>query len=196
MIKVGLTGGIGSGKSTVAKILIAEGVPVYIADEKSKYLLDNDTNVISAVSQEFGKEIYISGIADRKLLASIVFDNPERLAKLNSILHPAVERDFERWAKQYQGVPYVIEESAILFESRANRNMDLTITVSAPIEVRVERAIKRDKCSREAIIARIENQISDSEREKLADFIIVADDKKLLIPQVLELHNKLINKEL
>lgn len=196
MIKVGLTGGIGSGKSTVAKILIAEGVPVYIADEKSKYLLDNDTNVISAVSQEFGREIYISGIADRKLLASIVFDNPERLAKLNSILHPAVERDFEQWAKQYQGVPYVIEESAILFESNAHRNMDFIVTVSAPEEVRIERATRRDNCSREAVAARIKNQMSDQQREQGADFVIVADNKKLLIPQVLELHNKLINKTL
>jgi dephospho-CoA kinase len=196
MIKVGLTGGIGSGKSTVAKILIAEGVPVYIADEKSKYLLDNDTNVISAVSQEFGKEIYISGIADRKLLASIVFDNPERLAKLNSILHPAVERDFEQWAQQHCDCPYVVEESAILLESNAHRNMDFIVTVSAPEEVRIERATRRDNCSREAVAARIKNQMSDQQREQCADFVIVADNQKLLIPQVLELHNKLINKRL
>ena len=196
MIKVGLTGGIGSGKSTVAKILISEGIPVYIADEKSKFILDNSPDVIKAVSEEFGEEIYISGFADRRLLASLVFDNPQRLAKLNSILHPAVERDFEQWAQQYQDAPYVVEESAILFESNAHRNMDFIVTVSAPEEVRIERATRRDHCNREAVEARIKNQMSDELREKGADFVIVADNKKMLIPQVLELHNKLINKTL
>lgn len=196
MIKVGLTGGIGSGKSTVAKILISEGIPVYIADEKSKFILDNSPDVIKAVSEEFGEDIYVSGIADRRLLASLVFDNPERLAKLNSILHPAVERDFEQWAQQHKDAPYVIEESAILFESNAHRNMDFIVTVSAPEEVRIERATRRDNCSREAVAARIKNQMSDQQREQGADFVIVADNKQLLIPQVLELHNKLINKRL
>ena len=194
MIRVGLTGGIGSGKSTVAKILATLGIPVYIADEKSKILLDNDPIVVEAVKKEFGEEIYKFGYADRKLLAAIVFDNKQRLEILNSIIHPAVERDFIKWANEQHHVPYVIEESAILFESNAHLNMDVVVTVSAPIEIRIERAMRRDNSSREQILSRINNQISDSQREKFADFIITSDEKNLLIPQVLSLHKQLINR--
>ena len=194
MIRVGLTGGIGSGKSTVARILAAEGIPVYTADSRSKLLLDNDPLVIDAVSAEFGQKIYQQGIADRKLLAEIVFTDRKRLEILNSIMHPAVERDFIRWSAEQQNVPYVIEESAILFESNAHLNMDFVVTVSAPIEVRLNRATRRDNCSRDQIVARINNQMSDQQREELADFVITTDDKKLLIPQVLSLHKLLIDR--
>jgi dephospho-CoA kinase len=190
MLKVGLTGGLGSGKTTVAAIFQVLNVPVYYADDASKKLLNENAAIKKAVINAFGEKSYSNGTPDRKFLASLVFNNPEKLSILNSILHPATILDAAEWIS-HQSAPYIIKEAALLFESGSNESLDYIIGISAPLRLRLERAIKRDNISEIEVMSRINNQMNEDEKLKRCDFIIVNDEEQMLIPQVLKLHQHL-----
>ncbi|MCL6461721.1 MAG: dephospho-CoA kinase [Flavobacterium micromati] len=168
---IGLTGGIGSGKTTIANYFHAFGIPIYIADDEAKKLMDS-YELKNAVQNTFGKAIMENGIMSREKLAKIVFDNPEDLEKLNAIVHPAVKSHFKKWLSQHKAAAYIIYEAAILFESGSFKNCDYIVTVTAPIETRIERVIKRDNSSREKILKRMDAQWTDTQRISKSDFII------------------------
>ncbi|MEN6291744.1 MAG: dephospho-CoA kinase [Methanobacterium sp.] len=167
---VGITGGIGSGKTTITKYIESLGYPVYIADDEAKKLLDTP-NVIKELTDTFGSEVTQDGLVDRKKLASFVFGNKDNLKKLNEIIHPKVREHFINWVKQFD-TPLVFKEAAILFESGAYKDCDYTILVTAPEEVRVERVIKRDNTTREEVLNRIRSQWSDEDKAKLSNYVI------------------------
>ncbi len=189
MLKIGLTGGLGSGKSTVAHIFEVLDIPVYYADAASKKLMNEDRKVKAAVKNAFGKEVYPEGNLDRKYLAEIVFKDEKKLELLNSIVHPATISDAKHWMKQ-QTSPYVIKEAALIFESGSNKFLDFVIGVKAPLALRLDRAMKRDNISKEDAIARINKQMNEEEKMKLCDFIIENNEEQMVIPQVIALHNK------
>lgn len=192
MLRIGLTGGIGSGKTTAAGIFETLDVPVYYADTAARRLMSESETLKKALRNEFGKDIWSdNGEPDRKLLADIVFSDVKKLQLLNSIIHPATIADAEEWIGK-QTSAYVIKEAALLFESGSNKNLDLVIGVDAPLELRIERAVARDKTSREQVIARINKQMPEDQKLSLCDFVIVNDEQHLLIPQVLELHQKFL----
>jgi len=194
MLKLGITGGIGSGKTTVCRLFELLGIPVYYADDESKKLLEEDQLVKEQVIKTFSDSILNDlGTIDRKKLAAIVFNNKEQLEKLNAILHPAVGQHFENWLKKQNAV-YILKEAAILFESGAYKQVDKVLTVVAPLELKIQRTMKRDGVSREVVKKRIELQMSDEEKIKRSDFVITNNEQELLIPQVLSLHKQLINK--
>ena len=193
MIKVGLTGGIGSGKTLVSEVFIRLGIPVFNADNEAKAILNKDTEVISQIKKEFGENIYSAEGVDRQKLAEIVFNNPQALSKLNAIIHPRVHQYFYEWLKR-QDAKYVIEEAAILFESNAYKELDITINVHADELVRINRVVKRDNTTEEAVKSRMKNQMSDGERIKLADYTIYNNGDKMLLPQILEIHQNILNK--
>jgi dephospho-CoA kinase len=186
---VGLTGGIGSGKSTIAKVFETLGIPCYNSDTRAKLLYDMAA-IKKQVVEVFGEEVYKNNQLDRAYLASQVFTDREKLNALNEIIHPAVQEDFEAWKSQ-QSAPYILKEAAILFESGSYKNCDRVILVTAPIETRIERVIARDNSSREEILARIEKQWSDEQKIPLADFIIRNDGSEPITEQVIELHQAL-----
>ncbi len=189
--KVGITGGIGSGKSTVSKLFEFLGIPVYYADDEAKKLMVEDQKLIQELKDTFGEETYIDGVLNRAYLANLVFKNEKLLAKLNSIVHPALGRHYEQWHLQQQNVPYTIKEAAILFEMGAADHMDKVITVFAPMELRISRVIDRDDVSRESVINRISKQMPDEEKVKRADFVIMNDGSQSLIAQIIEIHKVL-----
>ncbi|MGV8994394.1 MAG: dephospho-CoA kinase [Flavobacterium sp.] len=180
---IGLTGGIGSGKSTVARYINSKGIPVYIADDEARLLTDS-VEVKDKIVATFGDKILNNGILDRKILSEIVFNNAENLQKLNSIIHPAVREHFINWLKLHQNNAYVVKEAAILFESGSYKDCDIIISVEAPQEVRIERVMLRDGTSREAVEARMRNQWSDEMRAEKSDFVIVNTDLKEMEAQV------------
>ena len=189
MIKIGITGGIGSGKSTVCRIFSLLGVPVYDSDSNARRLMNADPEVTARIRSLFGEGTYRDGELDRRLLASRIFANGKLRGELNRIVHPAVSRDFLDWAQRQRG-PYVLQEAAILFESGAWRDMDAVVAVSAPEPVRIRRAMRRDSSSEEAVRARMAAQIGEAERVERADYVILADDRELVVPQVLSLHER------
>lgn len=189
MIKVGLTGGIGSGKTTVAKVFETLGIPVYYADDKAKYLMSTNQELKASITQHFGNHSFKNDELDRKYLASIVFNNKEKLELLNSLTHPVTIRDAEEWMN-LQTTPYIIKEAALLFESGAAEKLDYVIGVYAPQHIRVKRVMDRDKLSVEEVMKRISRQIDEEMKMKLCDFIITNNDQQLVIPQVLELDKK------
>ena len=189
MIKVGLTGGIGSGKTTVAKLFESLGIPVYYADDKTKYLMNNNAALKNSIIQHFGNEVYKDGALNRKYLASIVFNDKKKLDLLNSLTHPITIIDADEWMNR-QTTPYVIKEAALLFESGAAEKLDYVIGVYAPQHIRVQRVISRDKLPVEEVMKRITRQIDEEKKMKLCNFIITNNDKQLVIPQVLELDKK------
>ncbi len=189
---IGLTGGIGSGKSTVARYFSDHGIPVYYADEAGRQVL-SDPAIIAMVSEAFGPAILRNGVIDRKALADIVFADPGALAILNGIVHPAVRADFERWKQENRNRPLVIREAAILFESGSHADCDKVILVTAPLEKRIERVMKRDDVSREAVLARMQNQWDDKKKSSLSDFIIVNDDLRQTELQCAKILKKLKN---
>lgn len=168
---IGLTGGIGSGKTTIAKYFQAKGVPVYIADDEAKKIMKNK-EVIGKIIDAFGVEILENKVINRSKLSSIVFNNPAKLKTLNSIIHPEVKAHFLEWVSQHQHFPFVVKEAAILFESGSYKDCDQIIVVTAPKETRIERVIKRDKISREEVEARMINQWSDELKITLSDYLI------------------------
>lgn len=189
MLRIGLTGGIGSGKSVISRMFASLGVPVYDSDTVAKHLMNTSDDLKSGLVKLFGSSAYNEGLLDRSFVAARVFSDKDMLRELNSIVHPAVGYDFRQWAAQREadGSPYVIHESAILFESGIARIMDYTVTVSAPVELRVARAVERDSSDPQKVRARIAHQMDDPERESLADYIIHSGERDLLMPQVMEL---------
>ncbi len=186
MLRIGLTGGIGSGKSTAAKIFETLGIPVYYADDASKRLMNKNEELKAAIQKQFGKEIYTDGKLNRKLLSSFVFNNPEKLALLNSIVHPATIKDAEDWM-QKQTAPYAIKEAALIFESGSQEHLDKVIGVYAPVAVRISRVMQRDNVSREEVISRMNRQINEDIKMRLCNYVVINDEQQLLIPQVLKL---------
>ncbi len=192
MIKVGLTGNIGSGKSTVARIFEILGVPVYHSDKKAKEFL-SVPEVKDKLKTEFGQTVFAGNEIDRKKLANIVFNDKEAIGFLNSLIHPLVRKDFENWCSINNTEPYVIQEAAILFESGFYKLFDKTIVVSCPEEIAVEHVMKRDQVNERAVRERMKNQWDQEKKMKLSDFIIYNDNEQLLIPQVMHIHKELNN---
>ena len=192
MIKIGLTGGIGSGKSTVAKVFEVLGIPVYSADDAGKRLMNEDEELKQKIKNAFGEAAYPGGILDRKYLADIVFKSPEKLALLNSFVHPATFEDAERWMQQ-QTTAYAIKEAAIIFESGAQEYLDHVIGVYAPAPLRILRTMHRDNISRDEVLSRMNKQIDETIKMRLCDFVINNDEQELLIPQVIALHKQLLS---
>ena len=169
---IGLTGGIGSGKSTVANYIASKGIPVYIADEEAKKLMDSKV-IIKKIQAIFEESILTNeGNLDRKKIASIVFNSPEKLVELNNIVHPEVKKHFTNWVKKQKNHPFVVKEVAILFETKGNLACDKVIMITAPEEIRIERAMKRDNVDRESILNRIKNQLPEAEKIKMSDFVV------------------------
>ena len=189
---IGLTGGIGSGKTTIAKHFASLGVPVYIADDEAKKLMDNP-EIIEKLQTVFGNEIIENEKIDRKALAQIVFQNPKKLKKLNSIIHPAVKKHFTDWLSTYKNHPIIIKEAAILFESGSYKDCDAIITVTSPLEERINRVMKRDNATRETILHRINNQWTDEQRISKSDYIITNISVNEALKQAEEILKKLNN---
>lgn len=190
---VGITGGIGSGKSTVSSIIKVLGYSVYNSDSRSHELVNSDSRIVWSIKNMFGDELYQRGVLDRKALAAIVFKDRSKLKALNEVIHPAVSDDFIAW-KHAQQSKLLFKEAAILFESGAYRMVDSIILVKAPELIRIDRVMRRDGVEESLVKERISNQWSDEEKEKLSDYIISADDKHLVIPQVLNIIAKLNNE--
>ena len=196
MLKVGITGGIGSGKTIVCNVFELLGIPVYYSDEESKGLLDNNAVVKENVLKIFGNDILTdSGIIDRKKLSALVFEDKTKLQQLNAIVHPAVAKHFDEWVKLHATGNYILKEAAILFESGADKQVDTVITVTAPLELKIQRAISRDKISKEQVEQRMSNQWTDEKKIKLSEFVIYNDEDQMLIPQVLKIHELLSAKK-
>jgi dephospho-CoA kinase len=191
-LRVGLTGGIGTGKSTVALIFELLGIPVYDADSMAKKLMEDDDDLIATIKEEFGNETYVGGKLNRQFLAEMVFNNEPLLAKLNAMVHPVVAEHFTNWTTQYSS-GFILKEAALLFETGSYKELDYVILVHSPLETRVERIKNRDpQRSSEQILSIMERQMPVAEALELADFVINNDEGHMLIPQVLQLQTKLI----
>jgi len=190
-LKIGITGGIGSGKTFLAKLFEALGVPVYNADEEAKRLMNSDTRIKKQLIELFGEATYKDGKLDRTFLAAIVFSDKEKLELLNGIVHPIVIQEAKDWAER-QTSRYSLKEAALLFESGSYKELDYTILVTAPMDVRIQRVIKRDGVTEQQVRERISKQLSDEEKLQLADFVIVNDGITPLLPQVWTLHQKFL----
>ncbi len=190
-LKIGLTGGIGSGKTTIAKIFELLNIPVYYADAASKRLYQTDRQLIQKMKEHFGDHIYVNDQLNRTQLASIVFNDPEKLTLLNSLVHPPTIRDALEWMKA-QTTAYVIKEAALLFESGSAVGLDYVIGVSAPALVRIKRVMDRDGVTREEVLNRMTRQMKEEDKIKLCDFVIINNERELVIPQVMKLHEKLM----
>ena len=191
MLKIGLTGGIGSGKSTVAKVFETLGIPVYYADDAAKRLMNEDATLRNAIIRHFGPAAYKDGILDRKFIAGIVFNDRTQLDILNSLTHPVTIRDAETWMSR-QTAPYALKEAALLFESGAAEKLDYIIGVYAPQHLRIRRVMQRDNASTEEVLKRISRQIDEEMKMKLCDFIIQNNEEQLVLPQVIRLHEQLL----
>ncbi|WP_339785385.1 dephospho-CoA kinase [uncultured Imperialibacter sp.] len=191
---VGVTGGIGSGKSTVCKVFEVLGVPVYNSDNRAKALMVEDKRLVEEIKAAFGEEAYPDGQnLNRSFLAKEVFSNPSKLQKLNSLVHPAVGRDFASWVAVQSNQPYVIKEAALLFETGSNNSLDSIVLVTAPEELRVRRVLARDPQRNEKQVRDIiGNQLKDEEKKKLADYVLNNNEQELLVPEVVALHEELL----
>ena len=190
MLKIGLTGGIGSGKSTVAKIFETLGIPVYYADDAAKELMNTDPDLKELIIKNFGANVYTDNKLNRSYLASIVFADKLKLEILNSLTHPATINAANEWIALQKG-PYIIKEAALLFESDAHKHLDAIIGVSSPIALRMKRVMQRDNLTEEDVQKRINRQMDEAEKMRRCDYIIHNDESTLLIPQVLALDKKL-----
>jgi len=189
MLKIGITGNIGSGKTTVSKIFEILGIPVFYADDAAKKVMVTDEILINGVKAAFGEASYFDdGALNRKHIAAIVFNDPVKLARLNSLVHPATFRAFDTWVTNISGTPYVLKEAALLFESDSYKLCDYTVMVQSPLETRIKRVMQRDGLTRTEIESRESNQFTEEKKAQLADYLIKNDDRHLVIPQVLELH--------
>ncbi len=192
MLKIGITGGIGSGKTTVCRIFELLGISIYSADEEAKKIL-NEFDVKKSITNYFGNDVLNSDKnIDRKKLANLVFNDKENLQKLNSIVHPAVAKHFEEWCNKNQSSKYVLKEAAIMFESGAYKQVDNIIVVTAPVDLKIKRSVLRDNITEEQVIERMNNQLTDEEKIKRSQFVIYNDEQQLLIPQVLQIHQQIL----
>ncbi len=187
MLKIGLTGGIGSGKTTVANIFKVLGIPIFNADDVAKKIMEEDEVLITSIKKEFGELSYNNGRLNRNYLAGIVFKDAYKLDLLNSLTHPVTLAAAERWMQQ-QTSPYAIKEAALMFESAAASGVDYIIGVYAPIDIRIKRVMNRDGILRQDVLDRMNRQINEEIKMKLCDFVIQNDEQQLVIPQVLKLH--------
>ncbi len=187
---IGLTGGIGSGKSLVAKVFEHLGIGVFYSDLQAKSLYNNPV-FLQEIASEFGSDILKGGIFQPKRLAEIVFADKTKLKRLNAMVHPRVFELFERW-KSSQGSPYVLMESAILFENRLERHFARIITINTPIDVVIRRVMERDCCSKDEVLQRLSNQMPQEQKNALADFVILHDGRSMLLPQILEIHSQIL----
>ncbi len=186
---IGLTGGIGSGKTTIANYLKSIGIPVYIADDEAKKVMQLP-EIVTQIKLEFGENVFVNDLINTSKLAKLVFNNPEKLKQLNKIVHPAVKEHFDNWVLQHKDFPFVIKEAAILFESGSYQYCDKIITVIAPIETRIKRVINRDKTSRENVLDRINSQWTDEQKTSKSDFVITNisfDDAKNQVDKIINL---------
>jgi dephospho-CoA kinase len=190
---IGLTGGIGSGKSTISRLLEMMEIPVYAADSESKKIVDTSLHIREQLSAKFGLHLYRDGKLDKAMLASLIFGNEANLQFTDSVIHPAVFEDFRHWTERQNNVPFIAIESAILFESGFHQSVDITVNVSAPLEVRIRRVEQRDRVSRETVLDRINSQLSEEERNHLSDYTILNDDTHAILPQVENLVNFLLS---
>lgn len=191
MLKVGLTGGIGSGKSTVATIFRTLGIPVYDADSRARELMQQDPALREALLTQFGEAAFENGKLNRAYLARIVFNDPGQLERLNQLIHPVTIRDAENWMNNLSA-PYAVKEAALLFESGAVAGLDYVVGVTAPVSLRMQRVMQRDGLSREQVQQRMLRQLDDTIKMKLCDAVLFNDEQRLLLPQVLELHERLL----
>lgn len=191
VLKIGLTGGIGSGKSIVAKIFSILGIPVFYADVAARNVMHEDAVLTQKIKQTFGEAAYENDVLNRKYIADIVFNNPFKLEQLNAIVHPATIAAAQQWMLQ-QTAPYVIKEAALFFESGSAEGLDYIIGVYAPQHIRLQRVMQRDNVTREDVLTRMSKQINEEMKMRLCDFVIVNDEQTLVIPQVLKLHEKFL----
>lgn len=192
MLKIGLTGGIGSGKSTVAKVFEVLGIPVYYADIEAKKLMNENQGLKQKIQELFGSAIYANGLLNRAALADIVFNDPQKLEQLNALVHPITINDANQWLLQQKSC-YAIKEAALIFESGISEFLDYVIGVYAPAPLRIQRVMQRDHTSKEAVMARLNKQMDEDEKMQLCNFVITNDEQQLLVPQVLALHEQLLN---
>jgi dephospho-CoA kinase len=191
MLKLGVTGGIGSGKSVICKILECFGIPIFRADDEGRRLLLENAGIQKQVVQLFGNNILKNGKPDPKKIASIVFNNPDKLKKLNNIIHPAISNAFFKWSSEFQSANCVVEEAAILFESGAEKNLDTVLLVTAPEELKIRRVMQRDNITETEIKKRMKFQWSDEKKIPKADFVLFNEENTLLTPQVIGILRKL-----
>jgi dephospho-CoA kinase len=190
LLKIGITGGIGSGKSTVCTIFQILGIPVFNADIEARKLYD-EPQVKEAIMLAFGDNMYPQGVFDKKAMANIVFQSADKLKQLNELLHPLVQIQFDTWLQQQES-PYTIKEAALLIEAGSYQQLDELILVTCPMNKRIERVMKRDRVSEDEVLARINKQLSEEDKRTLCQYEIINDDRQLLIPQVLQLHHQLM----
>lgn len=187
MLKIGLTGGIGSGKTTVVKVFMQLGVPVYLSDDRAKYLMNENESLKTSLISLFGENTFLNGKLNRSYIASTVFSTNNKLNELNALVHPYVKKDFETWLAS-QNANYIIKEAAILFETGANKFLDKVILVESPEKLKIQRIMLRDSLKHEEILDRMSKQWSDLDKRIYADYIILNDEKSSLIKQILKLH--------
>ena len=191
-LSVGLTGGIGSGKSTVAEFFRLLGVPVYTSDSEARKLMQTDSLIRKNLIQAFGESVYLEmGDLNREVLAKIIFNDADALKKVNAIVHPQVRQHYQKWLLKQTEAKYVIQESAILFDTGLYKSFDKIITVTADKAIRIDRVLKRDSCTKESVLERMSKQISEKEKITKSDFVIYNNDE-LIIPQIIRIHNQLL----
>lgn len=195
MLKIGITGGIGSGKTTVCRVFETLGIPVFYADTVAKQIMVKDPILIQGVKDTFGAESYTAeGLLNNKHIAGIVFNQAAELEKLNQLVHPAVFRAFEQWGQQVSpNVPYILKEAALLFESGSYQMCDRNVLVIAPLETKLQRVMQRDGVTEEQVKARMDKQLSDEEKAKMADMLVHNNETDSLITQVMALHHQFLN---
>jgi dephospho-CoA kinase len=191
VFKLGITGGIGSGKTSVCRVFDILGIPIFSADKEAREIMDHDISIVNGINRITGKDIYPGGNLDRMELASIIFNDNSILAKVNYLVHPVVFDHFQKWTEK-QSAPYVIMEAAILFESGAAKLVDRVATVTAPESERVDRVIKRNRLTTAQVEERMKNQMDDDARIKLSDYIIYNSENDMIIPAILKIHNEIL----
>ncbi|MFY8019642.1 MAG: dephospho-CoA kinase [Bacteroidia bacterium] len=194
MRKIGITGNIGSGKSTISEFFSVLGIPIYDADSRAKWLMNHQPDLKTQIQSLFGEQAYLPDESlNRKLIASIVFHDKSKIEALNALVHPAVRDDFHSWSLQ-QNTSYILKEAALLIESNSYQDLDEIILVTCPIETRIERTMKRDAVDRSAVEARIQNQMKEEDKIPYATYFINNDGTELIIPQVLQIHQQILEK--
>jgi len=191
MLKIGLTGGMGSGKTTASKIFSVLGVPVFYADDIAKNIMNEDDELKQRIIDLFGENAYAENLLNRKYIADIVFKDAYKLEQLNVLVHPVTIAAADKWMNKQTG-PYVIKEAALMFEAGAAAHLDYVIGMYAPQHLRLQRVMHRDNTKREDVLARMNNQIDETIKMKLCDFVIVNDEQQAVLPQVLSLHQKFL----
>lgn len=189
--RLGVTGGIGSGKTTVCRIFRVLGVPVFMADEVARSLMNSDSDIARGINSIAEKDLYTTGELDRRDLARLIFNQPDLLRRVNEVVHPAVLRNFEEWTSSVEA-PYVIMEAAVLFESNADKTVDRVVSVSAPVEERISRVMGRSGMTRMEVLDRINNQLEDEEREEQSYYVINNADNEMIIPEILKIHDDML----